>query len=317
MCYRNATVFVIPRSTVDDLRELIAQGDDSGSRLQQSLAECALKPVGGLELSSAGFVSPYGDGINSLFQRVRADGVDALAMTVATETRVLPTAAVNKALADKLKALEEQEGRKAGGRTRKRIKEDVVMEMLPKAFVQPGRTEFHIDLERGRVIVDSSSSKVAEAAMSELRRALGSFPSLPVNCETTPRAVLTGWIAGHPLPADFALGDECELKDAADSGSVIRAQRQELTSEEIAKCLEAGKQVTRLGVVVSNNVSAVIGEDMVLRKIKLLNGAVEKLEQSDREDVNAEIDARLLLTAAEIGPVLDAVADAFKWTKAE
>ena len=68
-------------------------------------------------------------------------------------------------------------------------------------------------------------------------------------------------------------------------------QRMELSGEEIAKHLEAGKQVTRLALVLDDHVSFVVGEDLVVRKFKLLDGAVDQLESSDREDVAAEFDA--------------------------
>ena len=49
-----------------------------------------------------------------------------------------------------------KEGRKPGGRTRKRLKEDLVHELLPRAFVRPSRTDALLDLEHGLCIVDTS-----------------------------------------------------------------------------------------------------------------------------------------------------------------
>src|SRR3546814_1853223 len=79
--------------------------------------------------------------------------------------------------------MEQREGRKPGGRARKRLKEDLVHELLPRAFVKPSRTDAVLDLEHGLCIVDSSSRKSAEGVVSEIRNALGSFPALPLNAE--------------------------------------------------------------------------------------------------------------------------------------
>jgi recombination associated protein RdgC len=125
---------------------------------------------------------------------------DAIWLTVGGEDRLLPGAVVNDMLAKKLEEIEQKEGRKPGGRTRKRIKDELITDLLPRAFVKPSRTDALLDLEHGVVVVDTSSRKSGENVVSEIRRALGSFPALPLNAEVAPRSVLTGWIAGEPCP---------------------------------------------------------------------------------------------------------------------
>jgi recombination associated protein RdgC len=300
MFFRNLTLFRFPTSL--DLSNLDAQ-----------LEQTRLKPVGALELSSRGFVSPFGRDGEALSHRIG----DALWLTVGGEDKLLPSSVVNDLLQKKLAELEQREGRKPGGRTRKRLKEDLVHELLPRAFVRPTRTDALLDLEHGLCVVDTSSRKNAENVVSEIRHALGSFPALPLNAEVAPRAVLTGWIAGEPLPDGLSLGDECELKDAADKGAVVKCQRQELTGEEIGKHLESGKQVTRLALTLDDHVSFVLGEDLVLRKFKLLDGAVDQLESTERDDLRAELDARFALMAGEVQRLFSVLEPALKLSKAD
>jgi recombination associated protein RdgC len=300
MFFRNLTLFRFPTSL--DLTEI-----------ENRLAECALKPVGALELSSRGFISPFGRDGESLSHKIS----DAIWLSVGSEEKILPGAVVNDLLARKLEEIERKEGRKPGGRARKRLKEDLVHELLPRAFVRPGRTDALLDLGHGLCVVDSSSRKSAENVVSEIRHALGSFPALPVNAEVAPRNVLTGWIAGEPLPEGLSLGDECELKDAADKGAVVKCQRQELQGDEIAKHLESGKQVTRLALTLDDHVSFVLGEDLVVRKFKLLDGAVDSLESTERDDLRAELDARFALMAAEAKRLFSVLEPALKLSRAE
>ena len=300
MFFRNLTLFRFPTSL--DL-----------SDLETHLAECALKPVGPLELSSRGFVPPFGHHGDALSHGLH----DALWLTVGGEEKILPGAVVNDLLARKLEEIEEKEGRKPGGRTRKRIKEDLVHELLPRAFVKPSRTDALIDLEHGFVAVDSSSRKNSEEFVSQIRGALGSFPALPLNAEVAPRNILTGWIAGEPLPEGLALGEECELKDAMEGGAVVKCQHQDLQGDEIAKHLEAGKQVTRLALTLDDHLSFVLGEDLVVRKLKFLDGAVDQLENTEREDLRAELDARFALLSGEVKRLFVVLESAFKLSKAE
>ena len=300
MFFRNLTLFRFPTSL--DLSDLETQ-----------LAECALKPVGPLELSSRGFVPPFGQHGDALSHGIH----DALWLTVGGEDKLLPGAVVNDLLQKKLAAIEEKEGRKPGGRTRKRLKDELVTELLPRAFVRPVRSDALLDTTLGVIAIDTSSRKNAESVVSEIRRALGSFPALPVNAETAPRAILTGWIAGDALPDGLSLGDECELRDPSDSGAVVKIQRMELVGDEINKHLEAGKQVTRLALVLDDHVSFVLGEDLVVRKFKLLDGAVDQLELTDRDDIAAELDARFALMAGEFKRLFNVLEKAFKLSKAE
>jgi recombination associated protein RdgC len=300
MFFRNLTLFRFP-TTLDF------------SQLDTLLPEMILKPVGALDMSSRGFVPPFGRGDDVLAHR----SGNSLWLTVGGEDKILPGSVVNDLLAKKLAEIEEKEGRKPGGRTRKRLKEDLLHELLPRAFVKPSRTDALLDLEHGFVAVDTSSRKNAETVVSEIRHAMGSFPALPLNAEVAPRSLLTGWIAGEPLPEGLALGEECELKDAMDGGAVVKCQNQDLQGDEIAKHLEAGKQVTRLALTLDDHLSFVLGEDLVIRKLKFLDGAVDQLENSEQEDLRAELAARFALMSGEVKRLFVVLEAALKLSKAE
>ena len=300
MFFRNLTLFRFPTST---------KFDD----LESGLNECQLKPVGPLELSSRGFISPFGRDADAMSH---SQG-DATWLAVGGEDKILPGSVVNDMLDKKLAEIEAKEGRRPGGKTRKRIKDELITDLLPRAFVKPSRTDALIDLGHGVVAVDTSSRKNGENVVSEIRRALGSFPALPLNAEVAPRSVLTGWVAGEPLPEGLSLGDECELRDPIDQGAVVKVQRMELQSDEITKHLESGKQVTRLALNLDDHVSFVLGEDLIVRKFKLLDGAVDELESTERDDLRAELDARFVLMAGEFRRLFTVLEGALKLSKAE
>ena len=124
MFFRNLTLFRFPSSL-------------DVSDLESQLAECALKPVGPLELSSRGFITPLGQHGDQCCQRQDA----ALWLAIGGEDKLLPGAVVNDLLQKKLASIEEKEGRKPGGRTRKRLKDELITELLPRAFVRPVRSD--------------------------------------------------------------------------------------------------------------------------------------------------------------------------------
>jgi recombination associated protein RdgC len=300
MFFRNLTLFRFP-------------SDVDFSQLDAGLEACRLKPVGPLEMSSRGFVSPFGREAEALSHSIG----DGLWVSLGGEDKILPGAVVNEFVAQKAAEMEEREGRKLGGRARKRLKDEVLHELLPRAFSRPSRIGAHIDLGLAFIAVDSSSRKSAEGVVSELRRALGSFPAVPLNAEVAPRAILTGWLAGEPLPEGLQLGDECELKDPVDRGAVVKCQRQELAAEEIGKHLEVGKLCSKLALTLDDRVSFVLGEDLVVRKLKFLEGAVDGLESQERDSMREELDARYALMAAELKRLFGVLEGSFKFSRAE
>jgi recombination associated protein RdgC len=197
------------------------------------------------------------------------------------------------------------------------MKEDLLHELLPRAFVKPMRLDGALDVEQGVVAIDTSSKKAAEAWVSELRRALGSFPALPLNAGVAPRTILTGWLAGEKLPEGLAIGEECELKDGLDTGAIVRCQRQDLAADEIAKHLDAGKQATRLALTLDDHVSFVLGEDLVVRKLKFLDGAMDAIEADRTDDIRAELDARFALQSAELKRLFAVLEKTFQLSKAD
>ncbi len=284
------------------------------SEVDKLLPLDVLQPVGALEMLSRGFISPFGrEEKNQLSHRVG----DALWLTIGAEEKILPGAVVNDKLAAKIEHIEQQQGRKPGGRERKRLKDELLHELLVHAFVKRSRTDVFLDLQHGFAAVDTSSRRTGENVMSDIRGLLGSFPALPLNAEVAPRAVMTAWIAGEPLPEGLSLGEEAELRDPVQGGARVHCTDQELRCDEVDKHLDAGKQVTRLALVFEDNLSFVLGDDLIVRKLKFLDGATDQLEHIDEEGRRAELDARFALISGELRRLFLLLEQALKLSKAE
>ncbi|HJU25849.1 MAG TPA: recombination-associated protein RdgC, partial [Rhodanobacteraceae bacterium] len=101
----------------------------------------------------------------------------------------------------------------------------------------------------------------------------------------------------------------CELRDPA-GGAVVRCRRQELESTEVREHLKRGKQAYQLGLVFEDRLSLVLGEDLVVRKLRFLDVVSDTLEHSE-SDHAAELDARFALMAGELERLLQNLAEWF------
>ncbi|MEO8778066.1 MAG: recombination-associated protein RdgC, partial [Rhodanobacter sp.] len=136
--------------------------------------------------------------------------------------------------------------------------------------------------------------------LTEVREALGSFPAVPLAPEEGPRVLMTDWLANGNLPAGLTLGDECELRDPATAtGAIARCRRQDLDAEEVKEHLRNGKQVFMLGLTFDDRIDFVLGEDLVIRKLKFLDVVLDGLGDS-QQDAHAEMDASFALLTLEL-----------------
>lgn len=272
---------------------------DLVQHLDSSVAEHPLRPCGPMEMFTRGFVPVVGD--DQLMVQVN----QCLFTTMATDDKLLPSSVINDSLQRKVQQIAETEGRKVGGRERKRIREDLLTELLPRAFVRRGHTAAYADTQRGWLVIDTASRKQAETMMTQWREALGSFPAVPLAPDESPRMLMTDWLANGNLPAGFALGDECELRDPATaSGAIIRARRQDLDSEEVKEHLRNSKQVFALGLVFDDRLSFVLGEDLTVRKLRFLDVVLDEMGDN-AQDAEAEANAQRWLMTTELRRLLE------------
>jgi len=284
MLFKNIVFFRFPKNS--DL-----------SPIHEALPRAQLKPVGALDISSRGFISPFGREEKELLSR---DINQALWLTWGAEDKILPASVVNDVLRERTEELERKQGHRIGARQRRQLKDDILQELLPRAFVKHSRTDAWLDRHHAYIAIHASSQKTAETVVSAVRNLMGSFPAIPLHAHHAPRALLTAWIAGEPLPEGLRLGTECEMKDPAEGGAVVRCQHHQLRCAEIDKHLEAGKKATKVALQFEDNLSFVLGEDLIIRKLKLLDGALEQLAEDDENDRRAELDALFVLQSGEI-----------------
>ena len=75
--------------------------------------------------------------------------------------------------------------------------------------------------------------------------------------------------------------------------------------------------MARLALTLDDHVSFVLGEDLVLRKFRILDGAADTLESTEREDLRAELDARFTLMAGELERLFSVLEPALKLSKVD
>ncbi|HEX6832845.1 MAG TPA: recombination-associated protein RdgC [Rudaea sp.] len=289
MWFRNLTLFRYSKDVAKSLHTL-----------EKDLAEKPLRHCGKIELATRGFVSPHGPDGEAFVHRVK----DFALVTLGAEDKLLPSSVVNDELSARLQKIKAKTGKTVGSRERKRLKEEVLTDLLPQAFIRRSRRNAYLDMDSGWLVVDTASRKSAEEFVTQLREALETFPATPMAPEESPRTLMTDWVVNGKLPANLVLGDECELRDPAEAGAVVRCRRQDLESDEVREHVKSGKQVFQLGLVFDERIAFVLGEDLVIRKLRFLDLVQDELGEAERDSAVAELDAQFALMTLELERLL-------------
>ncbi|MDJ0807950.1 MAG: recombination-associated protein RdgC, partial [Gammaproteobacteria bacterium] len=257
--------------------------------------------------SSLGWTSPLGRGSERLAHEVSG----CLMICARQEDKLLPAAVVNEILEEKQDVIEADEGRKVGRNERSELREEIIHQLMPQAFVRSSRTFAMIDRQQGWILVDASGSTKAEGVISLLRETLGSLPVRPFEVVMSPAAVLTDWLLRPTQHKDFVLMDSCELRDMDEEGGVIRCRGLDLTADEIQAHLKAGKQVVKLGVEWDERISVVIESDLALKRVRFLDVIQEQAADVQTEDEIAQFDVTFSLMSLEFRRMIPRLLELF------
>jgi recombination associated protein RdgC len=243
---------------------------------------------------SAGWVEPRGQAQGALLEQVAGHAI----LQLCVERKPVPASVVKTLLEERLQKIEQDTGRRPRGKQARELKEDIVHELLPRAFARRAHTGVWIDAQGGWVVLDAASTKKADAALTLLAELLGGGLRLaPPATAVAPATAMAGWLAAREAPPGFSIDRDCELKAADGEKATVRYTRHSLDSDEPGEHIRQGKLPTQLALTWAGRVSFVLTDGLVLKKLKLLDGVLERAPHSEGED---RFDADMALVTGEL-----------------
>jgi recombination associated protein RdgC len=281
--------------------------DYSSSELEDKLEQLSFQSCSAQQESSIGWVPPLG---RHAAQKVHSAG-GFMMVCAQKEEKVLPSPVVNELVQERIQELEDQEARKLAKRERTAIKDDVIFELLPKAFSFSRKTYAYIDPKGGWLIIDAASAKKAEELLSLLRKCLGSLPVALPTTRDNPCTIMTQWLLSNETPTDLVIEDECELRSPEQEGGIVRCKRHDLTLPEIKNHLDNGKQVIKLALTWNDRLSFILDEHLAIKRLRFLDMLQEQVQETDAQDAAALFDAEFSIMSAELAGFLPRLLELF------
>ncbi|HOM14085.1 MAG TPA: recombination-associated protein RdgC [Rubrivivax sp.] len=247
---------------------------------------------------SAGWVEPRGKAHGALLEQLSGHAL----LNLCVERKPVPASAVKDVLEQRLDKIEADTGRRPRGKRLRELKEDIVHELLPRAFAKRSHTRVWVDAQAGFVVVDAASVKRADALTPLLGELLGGGLRLaPLHTQIAPATAMASWLAAREAPAGFSIDRDCELKQPDSDKASVRYARHTLDIDELGEHIRQGKLPTQLALTWAGRVSFVLTEALTLKRIKLLDGVLEGGAKADGED---PFDADAALFVGELTQLL-------------
>ncbi|WP_408601886.1 recombination-associated protein RdgC [Pseudomonas sp. PLMAX] len=279
----------------------------NAAELETALSTKRARPCASQELTTYGFVAPFGKGEDAPLAHVSGDFI---LISAQKEERILPGSVVRDAVKEKVDEIEAEEQRKVYKKERDQIKDEIIQAFLPRAFIRKSSTFAAIDLKQGLILVNSASPKRAEDLLSTVREVIGTLPVRPLTVKIAPSASMTEWVTTQKAPDDFFVLDKVTLADTHEDGGKINATRQDLSSDEIQAHLAKGMLVTNLAMAWQDKLSFTLDDKMVIKGIKFEDLLQDQAEQDGGEDALGQLDASFTLMMLTFRDYLPALIEA-------
>lgn len=283
--------------------------------INQALASKPARLPGKMELNAAGFTEPVGEE-GAFIERISPM---AYVFAFNLAERMIPGKIVRQQVAAKVKKIEKEQERKVYAREKQQIKDEVLNQMLPRAFIDQKIT---YGMVLGPyILIDSSSAKRGEDILSTMRECLGSMPVRPVAVATTPIDAFTRWFTGTDEPVQFHLTGDFKANARSDESDFVNGKGTSPEHEGLSDLVrEYDRRVTVLGLgwgtSTGETASFTVNEMIGIKGIKwpesLAEMAADQVGEEDDEDARRVTLLRttMILLGAELKQLLADLLDA-------
>ena len=259
---------------------------DSEERLSELLETGAFKPCGPLTERSNGWETVLPDAGSALARRV--NGADLLKLR--SQSRILPAAAINEELEQRIDAFRQRTGEEASAAEKRRLKAQARDELLPKAMLKSERIHGYVDYDRRLIAIDSAQEANAERFLRRLNASINGLTVQPLAYREPVEGLLTRILFGD-APRQLAAGTECRMQDLNDSRATVRWSNFDLSDASIRGHVADGMRLTHLAIQYDNVMSGVLDLDGTVTKLKFVGGEAD----DDSDDALAAFDTAFVL----------------------
>lgn len=280
--------------------------NETSESLTEKLELKRFNPVNRQDSESLGWISPLNRHLEALVHT--ANGCHLLCLR--KEQKVIPASMVKETLEERVKTIEDNEGRKVYGKERTALKDDILSLLKPKALTKSSHVFGYLDPRNQLLVVNAGSNANADAFIQLLIDSLGSLGAVKLMGEENPSQIMNQWLL-NGLPAGWSLNGQYELKDPQDE-RVAKFKDNEANNSLITDLIEDGYWVQKLGIQYQDAFSAIIQSDLQIKSIKYSDELVAENDDVDTSEQYARLDADFVLMSQTLAEFIKNFKQEFK-----
>ena len=281
--FKNAIIYQLNNDTLLDK-----------NAIEKAIKSVPFTPCGNIDTIKMGWVSPYNDNYHNDFI---VDMQGHLLLRIKKETKLLPAPVIKQALLEKIDKQEQALSRKLTKNEKATLKDEVMIDLMPRAFSKYNHYWLWIDTINKRIILDTSSFKQAEDILAILRKELGVLALTPLSIEKPVEQIMTTWVKEKLNFAPFILGDQAELKDPLEGNGIISCKNQDITSDEMMIHFDSGKWITKVKIIDERGVNFIVNNDLTLKRIKFDSSVLDENEDIGADEFDKKLEADFFIMA--------------------
>lgn len=253
--------------------------------IAEKMQAMAFKPCLASFPVSVGWISPFDDENAPLVHA--ANGNIMLCMQV--EEKILPATVIRQALMEKIKKIEKLEDKKVRAKEKLSLKDEVIMDLLPRAFSKLTKIYAYIDTKNARLVMGTLNQVKTDQFITLFKRSFSEgFRAYEL---TKLPPIMTSWLRTKKSPGVFAIEDTCTMHDPNQVKRIVRCQNQDLFANGVQAFIKDGSEVKQLALSWHDRVDFILADDFTLRSIQLRDEVIAAAKEIDVETKQQQFDA--------------------------
>ena len=228
--------------------------------LTDALESKPAREPGTQELSAYGFAAPVKQS-----SEIVIEAGDYMLICAEENKRDLPSSVVKAEVDKQVEKIENEQCRKVYKKERDQIKDEVIMRLLPSAFIKTSLVYAIICNKSSMIYVGHSSKTKCEEMLNAIRSVIGSLPARPLEFNHDHRAAMTRILrTGSKW---FLFGMKATLKDI-EGVETVKFTNHDLGAQEVTEHIDSGKVVTELEMLSVRDMRFIMNDNLTLKQIK-------------------------------------------------
>lgn len=272
----------------------------SAGELAKRLERKAFKPCTGTTVKSHGWVAPRPGGLVFVAEK-------QYLLRLCFEEKKVPEPVLQRHLAKKVDKMFKEKGYKPSRDQTKAMKEESILELLPRAFESQTEVDIWINSAMGFIAIDTSSPAKADDVVTLLLEAI-ELPASLIRTTLDPSTAMASWLMTNESPDEFTVDREVHLQGLDVEKSKVTYAQLSLERSEVHQHILEGRRPIKLAMTYDERVSLMLTDKMQLKRIVFLDTV--KSDIPDEEDEEAGFAAEFLVYTGALAKLVPAMLEA-------